>query len=852
MSFRNHIVAGPAGIHGLATSLNDLALPNGYAKLLNNLRLHTSELEARSGDFPYDSLLPGEPRGAFEHTIDGVKFLIVARYISEGDQTCIFCSSDGGASFSEITAQFGPFGCTRFDGDQTCPLRFQLIYSPGISALHYMDSDVAIQGVDLLLIQNGDQFPRVWALASPLTSAFEPGTHNISKLSAIAPLDNSKSFIEHYPKRSIDLGHGFGFSAFVNDVGITTSQIGIGPSNFKIEISIAPTYDGGFSKLIFAEGLEVSDVSQVALVGFSSDDEDFWRKVGLEFYDGVNWTAGFSPNQLSGVIFAGIDTESSRAHENWIRIGISLSNISRIEGIRVKWYGEIPSVDQIKGYLVVFSASGSIQGGASFVLAYASSDNRMIGPCSSVVPRRKVAVSRWGGSTDYSDVLLDDDPRFSYSYYIKFPNAGLTEEEVTNGPAQDFLFWYRRDYGEENFYLAGAERIAQWSTDHWTVSTPYPSAVDSLGLKNYSEEVAGPDVIPFPVGTAMVSANSRLFVGSGSRLYFSDFNHPLRFRQAVRFLSNGTADPLSGGSLLFGGETIQAVVPSGSLAGAAEQLSTPISGATTIHVLTDRNLYQLSGFDSTSLSRPIPVAPYGTLSPMSVGRSRTGFYWLDDRGQVCFFSPQGLSRLSLGLVDDMTTTIPADRKAWVWGACANDRYYLAFTPKGETANNKILVWNEKLTAWESVDTAATPAQALVPFYSEGYVKLLRFSDNGLAEHEQPGNRSPVDFAVKFRELTADISAGPKRLAAGAMTVWADGSEDGYTLTCRRYDPSTGETADGTIEVSGTQRQILIDSPGIGIEGDSIQPSIFGTVPGGTRIHAVWLNLSSAPSGAVGE
>lgn len=843
MKFSTIRILKDAQFRGFSSAICPRSLPGSLESLVSNGRLGQGLPIARSGDeaigIPYEGAL----LGCFEASFDGVSQLF--RAVKVEGVTSVVRSVDGGTTWFDIMPTTGAFGNTRFSTGTNPSIRFCVVRDH--SLLGYAEKD-------LLVIQNGDEAPRIYGGSSGLSSVYSPsGTLGVAPTVQPSPPTNviTNPFF-HFCATIAD-----GSPSFDNSTGIASHLEGLSNPNHYISVTIGADYEDGNTTTwsiapVSIDGGVGAPPTQLVLLAYSPDSvgsKYFWQQMKVEIDDGTDsWVTIFDPSASSDAIFMPIVQDGDHADENWYQIAFSLDRVSFdvIRSVRLSWGG---TANSLVGYVAAMAAGGQLRGSTRLAVAFYASDSRSLGSATISTRVSDLSVYQCGGGSQFSDIKIVEDPRFYFDFSVAFDNSPAAQKDS----GVDYALLFRSDPGESNYYLVGKTRVAHWNGSTWVYDFLHPQATGMFGDQDFSFPLPDAGMQVIPGGLSMSVANGRLYVGAGSRLWFSESDRPLSFRKSVRFFDATNADPSSGGSVSFEGQAIQALVPQGSFAGAAEDLSTPISGATTLHVLTDRNLFQLSGFDAKSLSRPIPIAPYGTLSPMSVGRSKTGFYWLDDRGQVSFFSPQGLSRISVDLVDDMTTTIPANRKAWAWGACANDRYYLAFTPPGSSTNDKILVWNERFGSWESVDTGATPAQALVPFYSDGYVKLLRFSDTKLYEHEQPGNTSNVDFKIVFREYTAgDLSNGPKRLETGAMTVWVDGAPDGYTLTCKRVDPSTGAEAEGTIEVGSAPRAIYVDTPSTGLAGDSIQPSIEGSVPGGTKFHGVWLNMSSAPSGAIGS
>lgn len=376
----------------------------------------------------------------------------------------------------------------------------------------------------------------------------------------------------------------------------------------------------------------------------------------------------------------------------------------------------------------------------------------------------------------------------------------------------------------------------------WQNSDPATWAGNDLFDQELSQPDPGSDCVVLPTGTAMLFANARGFVGSNQRLWISDSDFPFYYRKAAII-----GDGASGSSVGFAGEKINALTAIGSFGAAAESLSTPVSGVSTVFMLTDRNLYQHSGFDIRSLSVPIPRAPYGTLSPISLGRSLLGFYWLDNTGEVCFFGNSGFQRLSVSIVDNLTISIPASRKAWAVGTVANSRYYMGYTPSGGTTNTNILVWYEASAIFESVDTSAVTSQGLLTYYNStlGYQQVLQFSDTMVYEHERPSNTNTVAFAITFGEITSGFY---ERHAVMAMSIISDSVPAvPMTWNTNRYFPETQTNAAGVITVTPTTYRIFRkDTLGAGNGCWTFQPSFSGTVAGGTRVYSVKVQARKTP------
>lgn len=835
MSVKPNAFYTPGAIQGFASSRDPKCLPQGTLALLRNARISDGLVRSRWADYRLSMGLPGVFRGVFEATLNGERSLFRAEY--EDGRTSVWQSRDDGASWINLTAASGPAGDTRFQGDATTPIRFCVVRDR--APFDWSESD-------LVIVQDGISEALVLGAAATTSTAYTlPGSSGVQK--AYQPLQPPEDMV-CYPALPLlryftvrdPASHVFP----APDPGISLADQGpnqwivltVDPANYSV---------GNRAQVVFASPVDFSE-SKMAIAIVGQNVDLFWQHIQIVISDGTNETT-ISDGAFFEDANGGFNKESYQVALPFLG-GNGLTDLTSITTISFSYDGDLTLLSGVtSGNLFMFGAGGSTPGTSSYAMAVGSSDARTVGPARFITKGINVSIDRFGGtlqsSLGSSALFLKDSAEFDFNYIlISTSTSGLIDSsDISHGI--DTAYYYVKHPGQADYYLVDHGRVAAWSGSAW-VGIPISREINEAIVVQDLTRRADPDGVVIPIGTAMVTANGRLFVGAGARLWFSNADQPWQFVKAVRFLPDGSADGYSGGSMSFDGQTLQALIPVGSFAGAAEDLSTPIAGATTIHVLTDRGMYQLSGFDASSLSKPIPIAPYGTLSPMSVGRSRLGFYWLGDDGQVCWYSSTGLSRPSLDLVDDMTIPIPHDRKAWVWGACAKDRYYLAFSSGGET-NDRILVWDERGDRWESVDTVNDSAEALIPFYSDSEVRLFRFSTDAVYEHEKFGCTANVDLNMTFGEQVAPMM----RVVMNSMTIWADGSSTPYQLLCRRRDPSTNTHVDGYCRFPDSQRSVRVEEPGKGMVADSIQPSITGSVPGGTRIHGVWANVDTAPWGA---
>lgn len=519
-----------------------------------------------------------------------------------------------------------------------------------------------------------------------------------------------------------------------------------------------------------------------------------------------------------------------------------------------------PEADQVINVYMI-AGSGKTQGGANFAISAYSSDTRQESPAL-VLTQKTEGGPEFGGGTDNAGYIkIVEDPRVFYDYAVYVPTPTTAQKNA----GIDYVIVYRNDFGTQGYYYTTNVKVASYSGS-WGFSggTGPGQAVfvlNSGGVLDQSKDMLDTDYVCLQVGTAMAASSSRFFStalegGAISRLYYSKVDRQFAFRKFIQQVDGNFVDN-SGGSFVADGQIIQAIVPIGSFAGSAESLGTPTVGSTTLFVLTNTNAYMLSGFDALSLNRPIPKGPYGTLAPLSVARSLIGFYFLDQRGQVRFYDGTYFRPISVNMVDNKTIPIPGSRKVWVSGAAANESYYMGYSPVGQTTNTNCLVWNERLEAWESEDTfSGFTAGFIIPAYNSvtGLVRLLVFDTvggNGACyEYLQPTNTNNVLARIRFAEF------GDSELLTVVNGIGVQSTKPSGSITYTTRRTTKGGTSgdltnpvDGTITVTGTGLFMWWwDPEGIGVEAATVQPEVFGTIPGGTVIYRIYAEVDTGNPG----
>ena len=638
--------------------------------------------------------------------------------------------------------------------------------------------------------------------------------------------------------------------------------------------------NGGTATLTWPGGLNMSFCSQFVMIVDQVRPLDYnllYSNLKISITDNLGTTAVcFDPS--TGVGTAIISSFQSTAASNTAgvpqqgsgnaaQIAYSMPpspgsiDLTNIQKVTFTYVGTSGIATDLAIYMM--AASGDTQGGARFGVAYYGQDSRSIGPGTIITNLPTALPSYYSQGIDGPGLFIQEDQRFFYDYLVSAPvpntanvNAGI-----------NYALVFREDVGQSWYYYATQELAATWNGSSWVPQTSpliivrdYPgTALDTGAVVNFAQPLPYASALTVPIGTAMLNINGRTFVCGGNTLWVSDYSQPFTFTLTQRFTSPGNPDDLSGTSQTKAGETLQQIVAIGAIPATSTQASGAISGTGTVYFWSDKNMYQIPGFTPTGLNTSSLIGTHGTLSPYSIAKLRTALYWLDNEGEVCTFSAgitalygvaipdMQIHVLSLFRVDDQTQGIPASRRLWASGAVNNNRYYLSYTPTGESLNTKILVWSDQEGLWESIDSPSTSTvndfAFIAPYYStSGYVKTLVYggssgSLSSIGEYEVPSNMNLVSFNVTFKELNSMFF---NLIEMDTVQVSSyDISGSGFSLTTSRVlNGNIGSPVTSSVSWTANQTATKTDAPGIGGSANRILLSVYGTIPGTTPLLAI--------------
>jgi hypothetical protein len=814
------------------------------ARLIVNGRLTNGLLSARGSDGAKTTVGPASsvPRGTFTCKLDGTDYLFAAW--GDGSKVTIWRTEDL-VTWTDITPTTGAFGDTRLTDSATRAIYFSVVKD------RPENDDTAY---DLLLIQNGVDNPRVYGKARDPLSPFG---HNTFGMAVLTQPDRVADDASLYLKAKFAQNFNLSSGVITDD---DAAKMDMAVSLGTLLISTFAGYTVGTkSKVLFPVDKDFTNSRQFVIAARHPTNADYWTEnVIIELIDSAAVALEiYNPS-------TGVGSAQAIAYEGDAQtslIGYTLPPASggfdyaNVAGFRIALTAAPAGSETLTIYMA--AGSGQVRGGTNFAVALHSSDSRAIGPGTVITREEPIRASDNGGGVLSGSMPLS--PLIFYDYEVGLTN--LSQAQLDAGINQ--LYFYANTPGTDGYYWIGEASLSVWSTlpvpDAWvlsggTVDTATTAQLAGSLVPNLAFYAPDEIVVTLPTGKAMAMANGRLFVLQDGRLWFSEWEMPFRFRRTALSDDGVTVVPQSGSSIGLDGQTYQQIVSMGTFAGTAETAGAPISGAATLFVLTDRNLYALSGVDAMSLSRLRNVAAIGTLSPFSVARHEQGFYWLDDEGYVQKWTPAGIRNLSRGIVDDITRNVPAARRIWACGACRDGRYHLAYSAVGESENNYALVYSEFLQGWESRDSLPEPDDVtfITAFYHSNRIKLIGFTARTFFEYDRPiASGGTVAFQVITREIAADFMA---KVYANGSAILAD-PVSGATLTVNRYFPcETLTPVAGTINLAqSTLRAWMHDQPGVGGEGGSFYlETNYALAPAGWTIYALAIDTDKVGNAGWGN
>lgn len=552
----------------------------------------------------------------------------------------------------------------------------------------------------------------------------------------------------------------------------------------------------------------------------------------------------YSPNYVTGV-----DPNNA----NTVCVSFSLDGLDpsgavfpNCETLRFTWVGSQPPSTGVQVLMLLMAASGQVQGGSSYGIAWTNSGSRAES-YGLVLPYPTTAPIQTQGGNPTNGLLIPNDESLFYSATVYYQD--VTTAEMDRGT--DTLSIYRMDPGDTDYWLVASTVVNTFNTgtNSWTGSTgsilTYADTTPSSG-KNYSIDLPSSYQVCIPIGSCMLTDNQRLYVGGSgtcqNEIWISEFQFHVRFSPEVNFINPSQVDPTS---------AVMDTIP-GEIVTGFGRVPGYLIGVDPITVFTNASVYRLDGIDATSLSRPTYLGPHGCPYPRTIAQHGGMLYWVDCENQLQVFGGGEMRQVSRFKVDNILASANLTKATGAW---LNDRYYLGYQPSGQTVNTSALVFEELYNEFCQDLFAAGDCGQLVTINSTGGRLVYMFSSVGQVYQLESASTTDAGTAIPVTITTREIHNEMwGRIDAGRVGIVCDpGSE---TLTISRTWKPASVGVSGTINLSNMPSgettaylwEHLSTDEAPGGSGISVIVSITGNMVGGTNIYSLVMELGESSEG----
>lgn len=790
-------------------SRDHAALGDGEYKVWQNWRARPGCMKKRGGiaDKAQSGTAAGSFAGSAKVVVNGTTYQLVA--VDTGSHIRCYYGADN--VFTEFT---GPstnnkYGDTRFATGGW--VTFEVVRDTTASTVAPFTA--ARTGLDLVYATDGTTSV-VWdpsgsstdnAWSAPHTSLWHPGEGRVRQ-QATYPYYVSLS--------TSNLANG------------ATTGTGTISENGAHWITGGKTPTWGFSAandaavLTVTTGAAVAKNKQVWMV-FSAKDKDVLDHMKIEVYDTTGttfrtlWNSASATAERPTVFPIDADREFYVAYFPVDRS--ALPDVTYTD-VRCTWVDSVaPATAPAYFYLLAYGGSGTTEGGSSFAVSVFNSGSRA--ESRAVVCENKGGVQTKDlGCQDARNRVQIPDTALSYFTYTVF---GQQPSDADKNLGIDYMLVYRRSFGAGAYYHVASDVLATYSTgSHAWSHSGGRSALQTISVTVDTDALTmrtAPDAYntAAPASAALAVAGGRFLCGSArpasvgssaypADVYVSEQDHPFRHREILK-IENGVPDPTSGTCVKFPGEKVMRIVP---IVGDLQANETAL-------VFTDQNVWALSGPDSIDYSRPRRVSTKGTRSPWSVCVYNNTVVYLDeDRRLMSLVPGQEPVPVSTGRVDNILEAIPSARLGKVYAGVFRDRYYMAYTIGGGSANTAVLVYDFVFDTFGR-DVCLSPLTfGMFHALDIGTSGQLRFWDEtvhtayGLYEHD--ASSATLDPDVGGSGTSPVVGYIETRMVHDGA-LWGDRSlenlgvhcqpEDGKTMDAYWVGRPSGKTGTGEIDLS---------------------------------------------------
>lgn len=763
--------------------------PGAFAEILN-LRIGDGTFKFRGGCTASLAtiLAGGAYRGHKVGNFGGTKDTVFIAAAS-GGAVNVYKSTDL-VTWTDITPDSGAYGDTRM-----------------ADALVYMEivPDPTNGNPNHLIVGNGSDYPRVYngtktVVHTPVTPprALEDTPVQMVLSNHFIIGNSSETTITNPPGGNLacaDATLTGGAAATDNVLRFSINSAGI--------VGTTPNVLVTFSTPMGGSGTPFG-----VYIGIDSSIQNFWDFFKVQLHTGSGDSTFFDPRdatyQKPIPVFVDQSQRTIWFFDTRAQYGTSgIGGIGSLTGFRLVYSPPASTSAAPPGNptfdIFLFALAGGVPGDALFGISYAAEtyleSPGIVLPGGSQMPR---IVDGGGPSIDYGQATFPQRSDIFFDAKVPYRNtatAGLTGVSLIN--------IYCRIRGLKNLYFRTQKTIAAYSGG-WAFSSagtdPYTlyETVTRVTQDDLNPKLAVPGGfhVPIPKGKGLCWANGHLFTGSNTNT-FEAVAHSGR-SNAFRFSSIADLEDEDGpGLVALDSETAVsfAAVPTSGL------------GTSVIFCFTDQGVWAFDGIYVSQLARPQKISPYGTISPYSVAELAGKLFYLDSTMQVRTLP--GNQPISRNRVDTLFAGIPGGRRQYAVGCTWNERYYLAYTPSGQTTNTRIRVYEDTEDAWVG-DDPPVDADALFDWFDSA--------------------------TQKHRLILAGVSSG--NLASFEYDLESQALDLGSTNITATIVPKTLTQDNGNFLAVNRVGFICDDMPGNGTVSVDYEPG------GGSRDSTVTLNVAA--------
>lgn len=766
-------------VRGMNSHMSPAHLPGGFFQFLQNVRWDKQQISVREGI----SLEAAAPNSGSDTFLGGT-------IVNYGDESVAFCATSNGGnmrvysnttssgawqSWVERTGTSGQWGNTRL----TAPGKAFFAPLPGYD------------GTSAVLVQGG---------SAPLYIPINGSTETAVKVeeydappSGYYPTAGFSEFLTVSTSAATASSSGANFVASISGSSPNQTFLWTFGSGYAVSDSATCTLDAGtFAFDSGAQAILILDLSEVRILD----------SVKIELTDGTSYYTVHDPaNGLDNrvlvdvvgetyVVAFGISEHGSIANVRGLRVTVTSLRVSDAATMRVRGImcgGYVPGTAQYAtSFTNVYGAGTPYSGWESPGVVMRIGEAEVVTTVTTGSLGQSVLAKggKAANASSYYGASVPDGFSFPISgeiyYEMSVPVFAPSSTDAAKGSA--YVNIYRKDPGETSFTLVNYMQVAEYASSTWrTLSSVFGGTTawgeratytDGTRPEDKSLQYEMPDGLssPPPAGGPMVFADKRLMVaadqGSGdpkqrNTVWVSWEDAPLRFR-AVSDVNNRR----SGYSARIGSEQITSFA----------KVSASAIGRDSTYVFTDRAMYSLLDGRVSYI-----VGKGAVAQTVDVDNN---IYSLDYDFQL---NRTGATTVPVSRyeVDSQIEDTPADRREYASIAVHRDRVHLALAGSASDNNYRVLVLNNVLGAWESLDVlpaAKSPQQFVVWRYS-GASKLLYFSPTGAIYRYGGGTDDDgADIDVVLRTKTFQFGGFGKSVF-GAVRVLADSKASG-TLTAK--------------------------------------------------------------------